>query len=129
VGRRACAWKSWSVCPWSAWGNARGVGSCGSQIAQLRQQLSAARAEVACLRRQLASSDGGKIAWSSAASASLPDAVLAAAMEELQQQNSALDLENARLRLQLVRAPTAHSVPIVSLSVCLSVCLPTCFSE
>ena len=72
-----------------------------AQISQLRQQLSAARAEIGSLKRRLTGRDDSHVAWDSS-QASGSDSIMALALEELQQQNSVLDLQNASLRVELV---------------------------
>lgn len=74
-----------------------------AQISQFRQQLSAARAEIGSLKRRLNGKDDTHLAWDST-QASGSDTIMALALEELQQQNSVLDLQNASLRVELVRA-------------------------
>ena len=72
-----------------------------AQISQLRQQLSAARAEIGSLKRRLTGRDDSHLAWDST-QASGSDTIMALALDELQQQNSVLDLQNASLRVELV---------------------------
>lgn len=72
-----------------------------AQISQLRQQLSAARAEIGSLKRRMTGKDDSHLAWDST-QASGSDSIMALALEELQQQNSVLDLQNASLRVELV---------------------------
>lgn len=74
-----------------------------AQISQLRQQLSAARAEIGSLKRRLTGKDDTHLPWDST-QASGSDNIMALALEELQQQNSVLDLQNASLRVELVSA-------------------------
>ncbi|KAL3131725.1 hypothetical protein ABBQ38_007446 [Trebouxia sp. C0009 RCD-2024] len=71
-----------------------------AQISQFRQQLSAARAEIGSLKRRLNGKDDTHLAWDST-QASGSDTIMALALEELQQQNSVLDLQNASLRVEL----------------------------
>lgn len=79
-----------------------------AQIAQLRQQLSAARGEIVSLKRKLTGRDDGHADWDSNLPAS-SDNIVTLVLEELQQQNSALDLENTRLRMDLVRLVSVAS--------------------
>lgn len=72
-----------------------------AQISQLRQQLSAARAQIGSLKRRLTGQDDSHLAWDTT-QASGSDSIMALALEELQQQNSVLDLQNASLRIELV---------------------------
>ena len=72
-----------------------------AQISQLRQQLSAARGEIVSLKRRLTGREEGHPEWQGAMPTS-SDSIVTLALEELQQQNSALDLENTRLRMDLV---------------------------
>lgn len=72
-----------------------------AQISQLRQQLAAARGEIVSLKRRLTGKDTGHADWDLTQPAT-SDSIVALALEELQQQNSALDLENTRLRMDLV---------------------------
>ena len=83
-----------------------------AQISQLRQQLSAARAQIGSLKRRLTGKDDSHLAWDST-QASGSDSIMALALEELQQQNSVLDLQNAGLRVELVRS-CPHSDACVS---------------
>lgn len=72
-----------------------------AQISQLRQQLSAARGEIVSLKRRLTGREEGHPEWQGTLPAS-SDSIVTLALEELQHQNSALDLENTRLRMDLV---------------------------
>jgi len=72
-----------------------------AQISQLRQQLSAARAEIGSLKRRLTGKDDSQLQWDSTQPPG-SDSIMALALEELQQQNSVLDLQNAGLRVELV---------------------------
>ncbi len=77
-----------------------------AQISQLRQQLAAARSEIGGLKRKLASSqDGGRPEFDSSMAPKSSDAIMALALDEMQQQNSALDVDNARLKVELVSVP------------------------
>ena len=77
-----------------------------AQISQLRQQLAVARSEIGSLKRKLASSqDGGRPEFDSSVAPRSSDAIMALALDEMQQQNSSLDVDNARLKVELVRSP------------------------
>ena len=91
-----------------------------AQISQLRQQLSAARAEIGSLKRRLTGKDDCHLAWDST-QASGSDSIMALALEELQQHNSVLDLQNASLRVELVRAAALCQIPVWL--------VPTCAAE
>ncbi|DBB08621.1 TPA: hypothetical protein ACH3X3_008748 [Trebouxia sp. C0006] len=71
-----------------------------AQISQLRQQLSAARAEIGSLKRRLTGKDDSQLQWDSTQPPG-SDSIMALALDELQQQNSVLDLQNAGLRVEL----------------------------
>ncbi|DBA94598.1 TPA: hypothetical protein ACH3X1_002180 [Trebouxia sp. C0004] len=71
-----------------------------AQISQLRQQLSAARAEIGSLKRRLTGKDDGQLQWDSTQPPG-SDSIMALALDELQQHNSVLDLQNAGLRVEL----------------------------
>lgn len=76
-----------------------------SQVAVLRQQLAAAKAEVAALRRALQSRDGGVGVGGATAAAAA-----AVAAEEAHVRTCAAEVEAARLRLHLVRSVPKRSV-------------------
>jgi hypothetical protein len=67
------------------------------QVAMLRQQLSAARAEAAALRRAL---HAAQRCQNPAAGSS---AISAAALEQVQARAESMEMDNVRLRIQLVR--------------------------
>lgn len=69
-----------------------------AEIAHLRQQLAASRAEVGALKRRLGEGGEGDAAHAAHA-ADAADA----AVQELQQRVAALELDNARLQVELVR--------------------------
>ena len=69
------------------------------QVAVLRQQLAAAKAEAAALRRVLQEQDGGGANVDASAGGS---AATAGALEEAQMRASTAELELARTRIQLV---------------------------
>ena len=77
-----------------------------AQISQLRQQLAAAKSEIGSLKQKLASSqDGGRPDFDCSVAPKSSDAIMALALDEMQQQNSALDVDNARLKVELVSSP------------------------
>ena len=86
-----------------------------AQISQLRQQLSAARAEIGSLKRRLTGKDDTQLQWDSTQPPG-SDSIMALALDELQQQNSVLDLQNASLRVELVCPCLASNCP------CLMMC-------
>jgi Kinesin motor domain len=67
------------------------------QVAMLRQQLSAARAEAAALRRAL---HAAQRCQNPAAGSSV---ISAAALEQVQARAESMEMDNVRLRIQLVR--------------------------
>lgn len=76
-----------------------------SQVAVLRQQLAAAKAEAAALRRALQGRDGGIGGGGTAAAVAA-----AVAAEEAYVRTCAAEVEAARLRLHLVRSVLTFSV-------------------
>ncbi|KAK9835062.1 hypothetical protein WJX81_008045 [Elliptochloris bilobata] len=73
-----------------------------AQVAQLRQENARLRAEAAVLRRRVAASENGAAppAWE-AGGVGRPDTLLQAALAELQAQAAGLEVDNARMRLEL----------------------------
>jgi hypothetical protein len=65
------------------------------QVTHLRQQLAAARAEVACLKKAIHGGPGGSRAQAG-------DALMQAALEELEAQAAGSEKEVQRLRVQMV---------------------------
>ena len=72
------------------------------QVAQLRQQLSAARAKATALERTLRERE----AIGGSAGSGGDDTILRAAFEELQAKAEVLELQNAGLRHDAVRVPS-----------------------
>ena len=99
-----------------------------AQISQLRQQLAAAKSELSSLKQKLASSqDGGRPDFDCSVAPKSSDAIMALALDEMQQQNSALDVDNARLKVELVSSPMGltpgtHSVANASCQFVVGVC-------
>ena len=90
-----------------------------AQISQLRQQLAAAKSEIGSLKRKLASShDGGRPDFDSSVAPRSSDAIMALALDEMQQQNSSLDVDNARLKVELVSFPVELDACHVQRSQC-----------